>query len=225
MNNIIYSQLFVCKRRIVSVLACLLSALLILAVGFLITENSRDAISQFGMFALFVIIMLPILPLSFCYCERIQMYEIMAGYRPHQIILGRTAVCLPFTIVILAVCTVICLLGDNSIESVQRLMLYWILAVRATLCIVFLSPLLKESVFVPLFSVMLMMIHGSDMEALSHSPISFLCFAQCTLLGLELTAGFMIKVIASSVISCVIYYIIGYMTLKKKFDLEPHPLS
>ena len=72
---------------------------------------------------------------------------------------------------------------------------------------------------------MLLMVNGSDTEALAHSPLSLLCFGQCTLLIRDITEGFVIKVIASAVVSCVIYYLIGYFTLKKKFDLEPHKFT
>ena len=93
------------------------------------------------------------------------------------------------------------------------------------LCVVFLSPLFKLGSFAPLFSVMLLTINGSDMEALAHSSLSFLCFGQCTLLARDITDGFVIKVILSAVAACVIYYLIGYFTLKKKIALEPHQLT
>lgn len=72
---------------------------------------------------------------------------------------------------------------------------------------------------------MLLMVNGSDMEALARSPLSLLCFGQCTLLVRDITESFVIKVIASAVVSCVIYYLIGYFTLKKKIELEPHSIS
>ena len=152
------------------------------------------------------------------------MCEILAGFRPHQIILGKTLVILPPLLAFLAAAAIISLIGDNSPQTVERLLLYCMLCVRATLCIIFLSPLLKIGTFAPLFSVMLLTINGSDMEALARSPLSLLCFGQCTLLVRDITEGFVIKVIVSAIVSCTIYYLIGYFTLKKKICLEPTKL-
>ena len=116
-------------------------------------------------------------------------------------------------------------INDRSPQTVERLLIYCILCVRATLCIVFLSPLLKIGTFAPVFSVMLLMLNGSDMEAVARSPLSLLCFGQCTLLVRDITDGFIIKVIVSAVVSCAIYYLIGYFTLQKKIDLEPHKFT
>lgn len=83
----------------------------------------------------------------------------------------------------------------------------------------------------PMFSITVLMampiyveIDGS-LEGFSHSVFSFTCFGQCGLLGGGVTYSFLAKVIISSVIACVVYYLIGYLTLKKKIDLEPHPLK
>ena len=152
------------------------------------------------------------------------MYEIMAGFRPHRIILGKTLVILPPLLAFLAASAIVSLINDSSQQTLERLLLYCILCVRATLCIVFLSPVLKIGTFAPVFSVMLLMVNGSDTEALAHSPLSLLCFGQCTLLVRDITDGFVIKVIVSAVVSCAIYYLIGYFTLKKKIALEPHQL-
>ncbi len=151
--------------------------------------------------------------------------KILAGFRPQQIILGKTLVILPSIFAFLAAAAIVSLINDRSPQTVERLLIYCILCVRATLCIVFLSPLLKIGTFAPVFSVMLLMLNGSDMEAVARSPLSLLCFGQCTLLVRDITDGFIIKVIVSAVVSCAIYYLIGYFTLQKKIDLEPHKFT
>lgn len=225
MNNIMRSQMFIMKQKIVSLTAVFIAAVVAIVTGFLLNPYSAEAFSQPGFMAMFIFLFIPVIVLCYSYSERIQMYEIMAGFRPHQIILGKTLVILPFAIAFLAAAAIISLISDGSPQTLERLLLYCILCVRANLCLVFLSPLLKIGTFAPVFSVMLLMVNGSDMDTLSHSPLSLLCFGQCTLLGCEITEGFVIKVIASAVVSCVIYYLIGYFTLKKKIELEPHPIS
>lgn len=225
MNNIIRSQMMIAKQKIVSLTAVFIAAVVAIVTGFLLNPNSAEAFSQPGFMAMFIFLFIPVIVLCYSYSERIQMYEIMAGFRPHQIILGKTLVILPFAIAFLAAAAIVSLINDSSPQTVERLLLYCILCVRATLCVVFLSPLLKIGTFSPLFSMMLLMVNGSDMEALARSPLSLLCFGQCTLLVRDITDGFVIKVIVSAVVSCVIYYLIGYFTLKKKIELEPHPIS
>ena len=225
MNNIIRSQLFIMKQKVVSLTAIFIAAVVVMLTGFLLNPNPGDAFSQPGFFAMFIVLFIPVMVITYCYSERIQMYEIMAGFRPHQIILGKTLVILPPLLAFLAAAAIVSLISDSSPQTVERLILYCILCVRGMLCIVFLSPLLKIGTFAPLFSVMLLTINGSDMDALSRSPLSLLCFGQCTLLVRDITEGFVIKVIVSAVVFCVIYYLIGYFTLKKKFDLEPHKFT
>ena len=224
MNNIMRSQLFIMKQKIVSLTAVFITAVAAIATGFLLNPNPGEAFSQPGFMAVFIFLFIPVIVLCYSYSERIQMYEIMAGFRPHQIIVGKTFVILLPLFAFLAASAIVSLIGDSSPQTAGRLLLYCVLCVRATLCIVFLSPLLKIGTFAPVFSVMLLMVNGSDMEALAHSPLSLLCFGQCTLLGCDITEGFVIKVIVSAVISCVVYYFIGYFTLKKKIDLEPRKI-
>ena len=225
MNNMIRSQMFIMKQKIVSLTAVFIAAVVAIVTGFLLNPNLAEVFSQPGFMAMFIFLFIPVIVLCYSYSERIQMYEIMAGFRPHQIILGKTLVILPPLLAFLAAAAIVSLINDSSPQTVERLLLYCILCVRATLCIIFLSPLLKIGTFSPLLSVMLLMVNGSDMEALAHSPLSLLCFGQCTLLVRDITDGFVIKVIVSAVVSCVIYYLIGYFTLKKKIDLEPHQLT
>ena len=175
--------------------------------------------------ALFIVLFIPVIVLCYSYSERIQMYEIMAGFRPHKIILGKVITFTPVLLLYLAVTIIISMMSDSSPQTVTRLIIYCILCIRGMLCIVFLSPLFKLGSFAPLFSVMLLTINGSDMEALSHSPVSFFGFGQCALLVRDITDSFMIKVIVSAIVSCAIYYLIGYFTLKKKIALEPHQLT
>ena len=225
MNNIIKSHIFIMKQKIVSLTTIFIAAVVVMATGFLLNPNLEEVFSQTGSMAMFIVLFIPVMVITYCYSERIQMYEIMTGFRPHQIILGKTLVILPSVLAFLATAAIVSLISDNSLQTVGRLLLYCVLCVRATLCIVFLSPLLKICTFAPLFSVMLLMANGSDIEALAHSPLSLLCFGQCTLLIRDITEGFVIKVIVSAVIFCTIYYLIGYFTLKKKIYLEPHPIN
>ena len=225
MNNIIRSQMFIMKHKAVSLTAAFVSALLAMACGFLLNQNAAEVFSQPGLMALFIVLFIPVIVLCYSYSARIQMYEVMAGFRPHKIIFGKVITLMPVLFLYLAAAIIISMMNDSSPQNVTRLILYCILCVRGMLCVVFLSPLLKLGSFAPLFSVMLLTINGSDMEALSHSPLSFLCFGQCALLVRDITDGFVIKVILSAVISCVIYYLIGYFTLKKKIALEPHQLT
>ena len=225
MNNIIKTQMFIMKQKIVSLTAIFIAAVVVMLTGFLLNPNPGEAFSQPGFMAMFIVLFIPVMVISYSYSERIQMYEIMAGFRPHQIILGKTLVILPPLLAFLAASAIVSLINDSSQQTLERLLLYCILCVRATLCIVFLSPVLKIGTFAPVFSVMLLMVNGSDTEALAHSPLSLLCFGQCTLLIRDITDGFVIKVIISAIVSCTIYYLIGYFTLKKKIELEPHPIS
>ena len=225
MNNIVKAQMFIMKHKAVSLTAAFVSALLAMACGFLLNQNAAEAFSQPGLMALFIFLFIPVIVLCYGYSERIQMYEIMAGFRPHKIILGKVITLMPVLLMYLASAIVISMMNDSSPQSVTRLILYCILCIRGMLCIVFLSPLFKVGTFAPLFSVMLLTVNGSDMEALARSPLSILCFGQCALLVRDISDDFMIKVIVSAVISCVIYYLIGYFTLKRKIGLEPHQLT
>lgn len=220
MNNIIRSQMLVMKHRIVSLTVTFLSALLLMICGSLLSDNSAEAISQPGLMAMFIFLFIPVLVICYSYSVRIQIYEVMAGFRPHQIILGKVIAFTPVLLLYLAAVTVISMMNDSSSQTVTRLILYCILCVRGMLCVVFLSPLFKIGSFAPVFSFMLLMFNGSDMEVMSHSPLSFLFFEQCMMLGCEITEGFVVKIIVSAVVSCAIYYLIGYFTLKKKIALE-----
>ena len=235
MNNIIKSQRLLMKRYIFLICVLFLAALVSITIRAFtkggIQSLSTQTLAAGSIYAIALISFIPTLAISFGYTQRIQMYEIMAGFRPHQIMLGKAFVYLPVTLLYLVSVLAVYLISDSSSEMIRILILFCLLCIRFTLCVIFLSPLLKESTFAPLFSVMLLMImqiydeiYGS-VERFSHSVFSFTCFGQCALLGGEITDSFMAKVIISSVIACVIYYFIGYLTLKKKIDLEPHPLK
>lgn len=225
MNNIIKSQMFIMKHNVVSLTAAFLSSLLVMVFGFLLGQNPAETFSQTGVMSMFIFLSVPVIVICYSYSERIQIYEVMAGFRPHKIILGKLIALMPVLLLYLAAAIIISMMNDSSPQNVTWLILYCILCVRGMLCVVFLSPLLKLGSFAPLFSVMLLTINGSDMEALSHSPLSFLCFGQCTLLVSDITDGFVIKVIVSAFVACAIYYLIGYFTLKKKIGIEPHQIS
>ena len=102
MNNIMRSQLFIMKQKIVSLTAVFITAVAAIATGFLLNPNPGEAFSQPGFMAVFIFLFIPVIVLCYSYSERIQMYEIMAGFRPHQIIVGKTLVILPFAIAFLA---------------------------------------------------------------------------------------------------------------------------
>ena len=234
MNNIVKSQCFLMKRYMFLVCGLVIAALVSVMIGAFakggIQNLSPQTLAAGSIYAIALISFTPTLAISFGYTQRIQIYEIMAGFRPYQIMLGKALVYLPVTLIYLVFVLAVYLISDSSSEMIRILILFCLLCIRFTLCVIFLSPLLKESAFAPLFSVMVLMImqvyskiYGS-VEEFSHSVFSFTCFGQCALLGGEITDSFMAKVIISSVIACVVYYLIGYLTLKKKIDLEPHPL-
>ena len=226
MNNIIRSQWFLCKKRIPLMLLMLLFILLAEFFVFSTAEKTTEALPGVALISLLLFTSVAAALLMYSYVERIQMYEIMAGFTPHQILLGKTAICLPVTMVYLGCFTVVCLCFDHSPDMMRRLLLFWIIGIRSVLCVVFLSPLTKESAFAPIGSFMLLMIFGqSDLQAVVQSPLALLCCGQCVSLGTELTNAFITKVIVTAVVSLVIYYIIGYFTLKKKIDLEPHKIG
>lgn len=189
-------------------------------------EETTEALPSVALIAILLFTSVAAGILMYSYVERIQMYEIMAGCTPHQIILGRTAICLPITIIYLGGFTVMCLRFDSSPDMVRRLLLVWVIGIRSVLGVGFLSPLTKEGTFAPIGSFMLLLICSqSDIHAVAQSPLALLCCGQCVSLGTEITNAFVTKVIASAVISCMIYYLIGYFTLKKKFGLETRKIA
>ena len=241
MNNIMKAQQFLLKKKRITIII-----LLIISFGMVFWGAVKiDGVSITGLqplsvhylassstYMVLLTGMLPIVVISFSYIKRIQMYEIMAGFSPNQIILGKTLCYLSYLIPLFLIPVTIAYLGcDRSAEMVKMLLLYWILCLRFSLCTIFLSPLLKELTVVSAFSFMVIIvmslyaeIYGSN-EEFSHSIFSLTCFAQCSLMTGEITHGFMAKVILSAMVACVISDMIGYLTLKKKIDLEPHPLS
>ena len=227
MNNIIRSQLMIVKHHIGFFAFIFIVAVLTIISGFMLGQDPAKMFSQSGTMAMFVVLFIPTSVISYCYFERIQVYEIMAGFKPYQIICGKAITFMPGMLIFLAATAITSILNDSSPQAMARLMLYSILCLRAMFCVVFLSPFLKQGTFLPLFSVMLMMIDETDREALLHSansPLSFIFVGQCMMLGDEITEEFMVKVIVSAVVSCAIYYLIGYFTLKKKIGLEPAKL-
>lgn len=228
MNNIVKSQQFLCKKYWLSVIAPVLISIVIFVIIFAVLglhESPKEVFANYGMTAMLIVLLGVTFRISFGYIQRIQIYEIMSGKKPHQIILGRMCVFLPVTLVFLAILTPLYLIWLPGME--KMLLLFWVLCIRMTLVTIFLSPLLKESTFVVLFSVMPLGVYEEfygTPEAFSNSIFSWMGFGQCKLLCGEITDVFMVKVICSSVIVCAICYIIGHITLKKKFDLEPHQI-
>ncbi len=237
MNNIVKSLCMIRRRYIVSICAMIILSLvmvfweMILDIGVhgRLTLSTLDSTSLAAASSdtTFLSGLIPAVVIGYIYTARIQMYEIMAGYRPHQMILSRMLVLLPITLVSLAIIAVPYLITDRSAEMIRMLVLFCILCIRMTLCVIFLSPLTKNMAWIPLFSFFVQMfvqLYGS-LEGFSESVFSFTCFGQCLLLSGNVTYDLMIKIIVSSVIACVIYYLVGYFTLKKKISLEPHPIS
>lgn len=228
MNNIIKSQMFLCKKYWLSIMAAVLFPIVFFVFLFStvgVYEEPKEMFALYGTIAMIIVLLIVSYRIIFDYIQRIQMYEIMAGKKPHQIILGRMLVFLPITLAFLAILTPFYLIWLPGKE--QMLFLFGVICIRMTLVTIFLSPLLKEVTFMVLFSSFISMgayqYYGTP-EAFSRSVFSWMGFSQCKLLCEEITDAFMIKVICSGVIVCVICYIIGYITLKKKFNLEPHQM-
>lgn len=240
MNNIIKTQRFLLKKkkitkRLLIVLWVITLSGAVKIEGLSITglqPLNAHSLALSSNYAVLCMGMIPIVVLSFGYMSRIQLYEIMAGFSPNQIILGKALCYLSYLIpLFLLPVTIVYLCCDRSVEMQKMLLLFWVLCLRFSLCTIFLSPILKESTFMTTFSIMVIMlmslyaeIYGSN-EEFTHSVFSLTCFAQSSLLNSEITDGFMVKVILSALGACGLSYMIGYMTLKKKIDLEPHPLS
>lgn len=224
MNNIIKSLKFYCSRKAVTICAVMLASLLAMLTG-LIVSKKTELFAAFGIISMCGISCLTAAILTAIYNERIQMYEIMSGYKPARIIFGRAAVCLSMALIFLTLTSVMCLIKSRSADMLERLILFWVMVIRSVLTVVFLSPLLKESSFGALLPMLLIMLCSSDLDAVARSPLSFFCYPQCFLLQGEITESFVIKVLASAVIVCGASYAVGFMTLKKKFDLEPKQIS
>ncbi len=228
MNNIVKSQLFLCKKYWLSIMAAVLFPIVFFVFLFSTVgryEEPKELFTLYGTITMIIVLLIVSYRIMFDYIQRIQMYEIMAGKKPHQIILGRMLVFLSITLVFLAIFTPVYLMWLPNMK--KMLLIFWVICIRMTLVTIFLSPLLKEVTFVVLFSSFISMgayqYYGTP-EAFSHSVFSWMGFGQCKLLCGEITDAFMGKVICSGVIVCAICYIIGYITLKKKFDLEPHQI-
>ena len=121
MNNIMRSQMFIMKQKIVSLTAIFIAAVVVMLTGFLLNPNPGEAFSQPGFMAMFIVLFIPVMVISYSYSERIQMYEIMAGFRPHQIILGKTLVILPPLLAFLAASAIVSLINDSSQQTLERL--------------------------------------------------------------------------------------------------------
>ena len=223
MTNIIRSQWFLCKKRWFTILLCIIFPLIAMFFA-LSLEGSVRSFAGGAMIAMLGIMLIPIFVVTYSYAERTQLYEIMAGFSPHQILLGKAIVYLVFTMLYLIVISAEVLCFDHSAETLLRVALYWIICIRAVLSVVLLSPVLKSGSAAPTFSFMLL-IAFDDPNNVADSPLSVFYAAQNMMLGAELTGALIIRIIVSAVVACVIYYLVGYFTLKKKFDLEPYQLT
>lgn len=235
MNNLIKAEWFRYMKTSKTTTVMLVFLALILT---LFTVNADDGtfaplssviLSNRGTMGIFCVLSIIILSITNGYINRTQIYEVMAGNPPSRIILSRVAVYVPFiTAVYLIPTLIIYLLFNHSAEMIQTLILFSVLYFRAMLTSIFLSPLLKESSFAPAFlNIMFLIPKGlfDTAQAYSDSIFGFTGFGQLSLLSEGITLEFTAKILITSVISCIICYFIGYFTLKKKFDLEPHPLA
>lgn len=218
MKNIFKTQLYLCKQR-KGLIGIIWVAAVAVFIFFLISKDSVADVFSNVLFPMFIISVLPAFMIASTYTEKIQIYEITSGYKPHEIIFGKTLTYLPFTILFLVVASVLSLIKFSTASTV--VLLYCILTIRMTLCIIFLSPLTKECAWIPLFSLITATFFNDNMQALQNSPVSFLSAGQCVLLSQTIDNAFVLKVIISSIISCLICYFVGHIVVKKKFDLEP----
>lgn len=225
MNNIIRSQYVLIRQRIVMCAAIFIAAVGTIMFGTAFATDASDILGVFGIQALAVILFIPTFIISNGYAERVQMYEIMAGFRPHQILLGKVMAFMPWMTAFIASSAVMIIMYDSSDTTVQRVMIYSIICLRITLNVIFLSPVFKVMSGAPLCTLFLLMFGDSDMAEMMHTPFSLFGFVQCSLLAGDITAEYMIKVTATAVLSCVICYAIGHTTLKRKINLEPNQLN
>ncbi len=190
---------------------------------------TMSALSNGGTAGIICVLTIISLSIASGYTNRTQLYEVMAGNPPSRIILSRTVVYVPFiTAVYLVPTLIIYLIADNSTEMIQALIIFSVIYLRTVLTSVFLTPLLKESSFAVLFlNIIFLMPRGlfDSAQAYSDSIFGLTGLGQLSLIAEGITSEFTAKVMISSVVSCIICYLVGYFTLKKKIDLEPHPLS
>ena len=234
MNNLIKSEWFRFWKtsKGMAIISVIISLVITLFFGNtndgFISPISAFALSSGGMIGIFLITGVIAKSITNGYNNRTQLYEIMNGNTPASIILSRTAVYLSFfTVVYLVPAVIIYLFYDHSTELIKILALFVILYLRSVLTCIFLSPLLKESSFATIFiGVIFIMPVGvfDTPQAYSDSVFGLTGFGQLSLLANGITPEFTAKVIITSIISCIVCYLIGYFTLKKKYDLEPHPL-
>lgn len=157
--------------------------------------------------------------LTIGYTSRVQMYEIMAGYSPREVLFGKAFFVIKWLCSLFLIpMSVVCLIGDQSPEMLTVIMIYWVLCIRFSLVCIFLSPLLKKESFVCIFSVMVMMF-SENPAAIQHSFISWFSFAQCLLLTMDITSDLVVKVLVSGVGAVSLAYVIGYVVLKNKINL------
>ena len=67
MNNIIKSQVFIMKQKIVSLTAVFITAVVVIVTGFLLNPNLAEAFSQPGFMAMFIFLFIPVIVLCYSY--------------------------------------------------------------------------------------------------------------------------------------------------------------
>ena len=218
MKNIFKTQLYLCKQRKGLIGVIWLVAVVAFILLLFLKDNAADVFGN-SVLPMFIISALPAFMIAYNYTEKIQIYEITSGYKPHEIVFGKTLAYLPFTISFLVAVFIASLIRFGA-ASLTFIPLFCILTIRMTLCVIFLSTLTKGGAWIPLLSGMVATFF-KDTQALQNSPVSFLAAGQCALLNQPIDNAFILKVVISSIVACVIYYVVGHMVVKKKFDLEP----
>ena len=188
----------------------------------------RECVGMTGLMGSMLAGMAMLITVCDAYTQRVQYYEIMAGFRPSRIILSRVAVYLPAGIAAYFIpYAVMHIIHDGSIEMTKALFFMFILFVRIALETFFLSPLFKNwTTLMPfvyilpaMFRPMIEEAFGSP-EMFDRSVLGLSSAGQMMQLGGEITTALVAKIIISSVLFCIFCYIIGYLILKRKFSLE-----
>lgn len=238
MNNLIKSEWFMFKKKgRVTAAFCLMVGYAAVFFGGLIDNGhvsksfTSQSLGNGSTMAIMIVTMIASAAIAGGYLSRIQIYEIMSGFSPNQILLGRAAFYVPLLIMLYLVPVfAVMLIIDSSTEMLLTLILFGILFIRFLLCTVFLSVLFKEGAWITSLTALIILIKPAyekltaSAAAFDNSVFGLTAVGQCAMLAEPITSEFIVKVVVSSMVSCVICYLIGHFTLKKKYDLEPHTI-
>ena len=67
MNNIIKTQMFIMKQKIVSLTAVFIAAVVVIVSGFLLNPNPAETLAQPGFMAMFIVLFIPVMVISFLF--------------------------------------------------------------------------------------------------------------------------------------------------------------